>query len=44
LKKTEFGVATIVYTEKLWKNKKDKRRSAKNQISGLEVGYAWGRY
>jgi len=42
--KTEFGVATIVYSEKLRKNQKDKTRSAKNQILGPGVGYAWGRY
>ena len=40
-----FGVATIVYfgktTEKL---KKDKTRSAKNQILGPRVDYGWGRY
>jgi len=45
LKKNQrFGVATIAYFGKLRKNQKDKTRSVKNQILGLEVGYAWGRY
>jgi len=43
--KAEFGVVTIVYFGKLRKNKKkDKTRSAKNQILGPRVDYAWRRY
>ena len=38
--KPEFGVAMIVYFEKLRKNQKNKTRSTKNQILGLGVGYA----
>jgi len=44
IKKTELGVATIVYFGKLWKNQKDKTRSAKNHILDPGVGYVWGRY
>jgi len=41
----EFGVATIVYSGTLRKNKKkNKTRSTKNQILGLGVGCAWGNY
>ena len=31
-KNRDFGIATIVYSEKLRKNQKDKTKSAKNQI------------
>jgi len=36
-KKIEFGVATVVYFGKQWKNQKDKTMFAKNQILGSEV-------
>jgi len=34
LTKTKFEIATIVYSEKLWKNQKNKTRPAKNHILG----------